>query len=53
MLWSLASPSQLLLLTLLVGSLLLMGIATVLIGVVVLLAVFVPLSIRKFATLSR
>ena len=28
-------------------------IATVLIGVVVLLAVFVPLSIRKFATLSR
>lgn len=28
-------------------------IATVLIGVVVLLLVFVPLSIRKFATLSR
>lgn len=28
-------------------------IATVIIGVVVLLAVFVPLSIRKFATLSR
>jgi len=28
-------------------------IATVLLGVIVLLVVFVPLSIRKFATLSR
>jgi ABC-2 type transport system permease protein len=28
-------------------------IATVLIGVVILLVIFVPLSIRKFATLSR
>jgi ABC-2 type transport system permease protein len=28
-------------------------IATVLLGVVVLLVIFVPLSIRKFATISR